>query len=186
MGRWKRWVLLAGVTVAGFLADWATKALALGAMQPGDVRPVAGDVLAWTLAFNRGALFGLDPAKWIDGFPTPAFYIGVSVVVMVGLAWFYGKLDLKRNALAVWGLALVAPGALGNFADRVMGRPGVVDFILVDLGFWPFHPWPIFNVADIWISVGVGLVLLDMVVDEVRRRREAAPTAAKAKGKGKR
>jgi signal peptidase II len=174
MGRWRRWVVLAAVTVVGFALDFATKAMVLGAIEPGELKVVSGNWLALTLAFNRGALFGLDPGKWIAGFPTAAFYIGVSVVVMVGLAWFYGRLDPKRNALAVWGLCLVAPGALGNFADRVMGRPGVVDFVLVDLGFWPLDPWPIFNVADICISVGVGLVLLDMVVDEVRARRRPA------------
>lgn len=167
----RRWFLIVAVAAPGFLADWWTKALVLGALRPGEVRPVAGDWLAWTLTFNRGALFGLNPADWFEGFPTRIFYVVFSLVAVAAMAWYYGTLDPARHRLARWGVALVLPGAAGNFVDRIL-RPGVVDFVRVDLDFWPIDPWPIFNVADIWISVGVGLLVLDMIRNDLRERRE--------------
>jgi signal peptidase II len=167
----RRWVLIVAVAVPGFLADWWTKALVLDALEPGSVRQVAGQWLEWTLTFNRGALFGLNPADWIEGFPTRAFYVVFSLLAVGAMAWYYKTLDPVRHRLARWGVALVLPGAAGNFVDRIL-RPGVVDFIRVDLGFWPLNPWPVFNVADIWISVGVGLLVLDMIRSDLRERRE--------------
>lgn len=189
MRRFKPWIVLAVVAVVGFLLDWWTKAVVLDAFEAGaDARPVLGDVLQWQLVFNRGALFSLNPDNWIPGFPTRYFYMAFSAVAMVFLVWFYGRLDPVQHRLSRWGLAVVLPGAMGNFLDRALARPGVVDFIRVDLGFAPFHPWPTFNVADIWITVGVGLLVLDMIRTEIRERaaRNAGAAASTAPAKGAR
>ena len=53
----------------------------------------------------------------------------------------------------IWG------GALGNVIDRI-GRGSVTDFVLVNLGVWPFNPWPVFNVADAVLVAGVALFAL--------------------------
>ena len=174
-----RWVTLAVVTGIGFLADWGTKAWALSSIEPGTVQPAAGSWLAWTLTYNPGALFSLDPGRWIPDFPTSAFYMGFTVLGIVLMLWIYAKLDLAKYRMTRWGLAMVLPGALGNLLDRVLGRPGVVDFIKVDLGFPPFNPWPIFNVADIGISVGIGLIALDMLLADVRQQREKKAQAGR-------
>jgi signal peptidase II len=63
-----------------------------------------------------------------------------------------------QDRLSRLGLGLVVGGALGNAWDRLLTGE-VVDFIQADLGFWPFHPWPIFNVADSCVCVGVALLL---------------------------
>ena len=170
--RWRRWAFLAVVTVVGFLADWGTKKLVLDSIPQGAFRPVAGDWLAWTLVYNPGSLFSLNPANWIPGFPVVGFYIVFNIIAMLFLVWFYARLDPVRNRVSVWGVALLLPGALGNFLDRAVGRPGVVDFIRVDLGFPPMNPWPTFNVADAFITVGIVLVMLDMVAADVGKWRE--------------
>ena len=47
----------------------------------------------------------------------------------------------------------------------------MVDFIRVDLGFPPFNPWPIFNVADAFITVGIALVFIDMIRSDLRAKK---------------
>lgn len=72
-----------------------------------------------------------------------------------------------------WGVALITPGALGNLFDRlVYPARGVVDFIMVDLGFPPFNPWPIFNIADIYITVGVAIILFEFIRGTSPRKPE--------------
>ena len=69
-------------------------------------------------------------------------------------------------------LGLIAGGAIGNLIDRLL-HARVVDFILVDLGVWPLDPWPVFNVADVVLVVGVGLIGLDVILN--RRTSRGAP-----------
>ncbi|HQC44086.1 MAG TPA: signal peptidase II [Myxococcota bacterium] len=166
-----RWLLLAIVTVVGFVADLATKLWALANISLGELKPVFGNVLGWTLTYNKGALFGFNPANWIDGFPTRWFYVIFTIILVPVLVFIYSKIDHVHNRLGLWGMALLVPGAAGNFLDRVLGRPGVVDFIRVDLGFPPFNPWPIFNVADAFITVGIALVFIDMIRSDLRAKK---------------
>ena len=79
----------------------------------------------------------------------------------------YRTRHLQRHPLASLSLALILGGAVGNLIDRL--RYGmVVDFLLVHV--YQYH-WPAFNVADSAISVGVGLMLLDMLLDWHRERK---------------
>jgi signal peptidase II len=107
---------------------------------------------------NPGVAFsllaGLDP-QWVR----PAL-LAVTVLAIGGLLYFLRFLPEKGSSL--WGLGLILGGAAGNLIDRV--RFGfVVDFI--DLYRGSFH-WPTFNVADIGISVGVLLLVADMLFGE--------------------
>jgi signal peptidase II len=82
----------------------------------------------------------------------------VALAAMIFIVFYYRRTDEKQGVLRV-ALALVFAGALGNFLDRV--RFGyVIDFI--DWHWYESFTWPTFNVADACISVGVGLMLLDM------------------------
>jgi len=93
--------------------------------------------------------------------------LGVGVTVMI-LVWLR-KLPAQGQGILAAGLALVASGALGNVVDRVW-HGYVVDFISVHYGEWYF---PAFNVADIAITVGAGLLILDAVLEFLRNRGEA-------------
>jgi signal peptidase II len=151
-----------GVAAIWLLLDQGTKALAEAALPPPPARINLG-VLDLRLVYNEGAAFG------IPGFP--GLFIGVAVLVIILVARALPRTD--RLSLAV-AYGLVIGGALGNVTDRIFRPPyfpggAVVDFI--DLRWWP-----VFNVADIGIVVGAGMiaVLLTLVEREERayeRRR---------------
>jgi signal peptidase II len=171
-----RWWILVIITAAGFLFDWWTKTQAVRHFTQGHPVPVAGDYLQFVLLYNKAALFGLDPRRLIPGFPVNIVFTIFAGIATVVLIVYYAYLK-KTELLMHLGLALVLPGAIGNLFDRIVypGR-GVVDFIMVDLKVWPFHPWPVFNMADAYVTVGVGVLLLSMVLDE--RRKKKKPVAA--------
>ena len=136
-----RYAFLPGALLVAVL-DQITKLLVVRLMSPGEPIAVIGPVLSLTYVRNRGGAFSLlpDATGWLAV---------VSALVVVILA-FYGLRAPGPTRSMSYGLALVLGGALGNLADRAF-RGWVVDFL--DL-----HFWPIFNVADIAITVGVVLI----------------------------
>jgi signal peptidase II len=111
------------------------------------------------LAKNRGGAWGLLQSTKED--VRRPFFLLVSVAAIAFIMTLYRRLQPRQHALK-WGLPLVLGGALGNVFDRI--RYGhVIDFIDVHL-VWKGveHHWPTFNVADIAICVGVGLMAVDM------------------------
>jgi signal peptidase II len=119
-----------------------------------------------------GALAGLPEAVRV-----PFFYlVTVVAVVIIGL---YLRATPPSHRLAIFSLNLILSGAIGNFIDRV--RLGyVIDFIDVrwNLAGWRYD-FPNFNFADSCITVGVTLLMVDMLILEaVRRRRETTRSAA--------
>jgi len=110
-------------------------------------RQVLDHVLYLTVTRNAGAAFGLFQNFTIG-------FVLISVVVMIGILFYYGRLP-TGDWPARLGLALVFGGALANAYDRGV-QGSVIDFIQVP------H-WPIFNVADSAISVGVAVLLIGTV-----------------------
>lgn len=108
---------------------------------------------------NPGAAWGFlsrTPSFW----RTP-FFLLLSTSAMGFILWYVARLPVAARRLR-WGLTLVFGGALGNFIDRL--RLGyVIDFVDWHLG--DLYTWPTFNVADAAISIGVGLLLLDTVLE---------------------
>lgn len=153
--------------------------------------------LSFALAYNRGGAWGLLQNA-SETLRRP-FFLGVSVAAIAFIVSLYGKLHAGQRALR-WGLPLVLGGALGNLADRIT-RGSVVDFIDYRAGWvegmnraiaalvsgWHITDhWPTFNVADIAICTGVGLMALDMLLANRRshldhrregRRSSSAPHA---------
>jgi len=131
-------------------SDCATKHFAQTHLVPARVpHLVAGEVVRFTLTYNRGAAFGLDAGphgRWL--------LVTLSLGVLIGLAGLYRQAS-ARDRLLVFALGLTTGGAVGNLLDRVRSPRGVVDFI--DLGFGDARFW-IFNLADAGISVGAVLL----------------------------
>lgn len=129
------WALSAGI----LLLDQATKLLVVRAFAPGQSLPLL-PVLHLTYVQNTGAAFGLLKGRQF-------LFILLSLAVS---AWVVGRFLAPRAphpALRI-GYALILGGALGNLIDRI--RLGyVIDFL--DL-----RVWPVFNVADSAITLGVG------------------------------
>ena len=85
----------------------------------------------------------------------------VSLLALVMIGRFVHKTPASRP-WTIAALGLICGGALGNLIDRV-ARGSVTDFVLADLGVWPFHPWPVFNVADAALVVGVAILALALM-----------------------
>jgi signal peptidase II len=165
------WAALA-IAVAVIVADQAVKTWVLDVLrlQEGQSIAVLGP-LHLTGVWNPGVSFGFlqaqhDLVRWL--------LVAFSIVVSIFLAIWVRRSDRPLFAVAV---GLLMGGAIGNVIDRI--RIGAVaDFIDVSR-LW--FPW-IFNVADSAISIGICLLLLDMLRQDgaERARRTAAPGAGDA------
>lgn len=138
---------------------WALEALA---SQRGEL---FGGLMPLTLAFNKGAAFGLrigEDSRW--------FFVPVTILALILLGALFRQAR-RGDWLRIVAISLVVSGALGNLYDRVRWSRGVVDFLgPVDLGFWDF---PIFNVADIAITCGAILLAISFWMEENELAREA-------------
>ena len=101
------------------------------------------------LIWNKGIAFGLLSMNESMTYNTITFIIGIIIIIILYTLW-------KNDNIQRYFLVLIAGGALGNFYDRVV-YTAVPDFI--DLHFNGFH-WFVFNVADIFITVGVCCLIL--------------------------
>jgi len=170
-----KWAILALIAVVGCVVDIYTKHLAATSLSMGHTVPVVGQYLQFLLVYNKGAIFGIDPRHYVPGIPMNLLFYIFSAIAIVILVVYYRALP-KHDAVSHWGVAAILPGALGNLYDRVVHpQLGVVDFIR--LGVSERIYWPIFNMADVYVTVGVGLILLSFLVDERRRVRAAAAVA---------
>jgi signal peptidase II len=145
-----RWILASGLLILAL--DLASKALVLSRFELHESLPLLPG-LALTYVMNTGAAFSLF-ADWPAAVRLPLF-IGVAMGA-VWAGWHYYKGLPGQDRLSALGLGLVAGGALGNLSDRI--RYGaVVDFI--EVGVREVYTWPVFNVADSAVCVGVGLLI---------------------------
>jgi signal peptidase II len=138
-------------------------------------RTLIEGLLSLTYVRNRGAAFGVLSEADL---PYQALlFAAISVVALAAIAFYAFRVPATQRLPQV-ALALVMGGALGNLLDRAaLGY--VRDFVDV---YWRHHHWPAFNVADSAISVGVCLLVIDLL-----RGSEAAaerPMAQAAPGRG--
>jgi signal peptidase II len=154
------YVFLVVLALATLAADMLSKTWAASHLDkyPGTLEVWPGH-LTLILAKNRGGAWGLLQTT-SENVRRP-FFLLVSVAAITFIMSLYRKLTPKQHSLK-WGLPLVLGGALGNVVDRI--RFGhVIDFIDAHIGHGDTERhWPTFNVADIAICVGVGLMALDM------------------------
>ena len=186
-----RFLFFGVLSAVSLLADVVTKAwaeVALGVQAGREASIVlVKEHLTLTLAYNKGGAWGLlqDSSETLRR----PFFLLVSVLAIAFIVSLYARLTPGQRALK-WGLPLVLGGALGNLQDRIV-RSSVIDFIdyradwvrSMNTLFTRLSPhwnvtdhWPTFNVADICICVGVGLMALDMLTS----RRPHAPTPARS------
>lgn len=146
--------------------DWAHQALRL---DHGGRVTVIADYFALSYVRNPGAAWGFL-ARSSESFRQP-FFVAISVVAMIFILYLHFRLEPGQYLLLV-ALSLVLGGAVGNFIDRLRFR-FVVDFI--ELHYQNRFKWPTFNVADIAITLGVILLLAEMLFGpHLRRRRDSS------------
>jgi signal peptidase II len=142
--------------------DQAVKAIIRNTIELHESVEVIPAFVNLTRVHNYGAAFGLMNAA---DFPLKTIVLSLVAAVALGALAWYGATLPPVQRLARAGLALVVGGAAGNLIDRL--RSGyVVDF--VDVYWRGWHFWA-FNVADAAITVGVSLMILDLL--QIGRRR---------------
>ena len=160
-------IVLFGFAVAlvVFAADQATKlwilnGIDLDARAPGDSIVIIDPIFKLTMVWNRGVSFGLFPAEswWQRG-----LLIAVSLIISGVLAvWMFSAVR-RLQALA---FGMIIGGAIGNVLDRFF-YGAVADFLDFSGMYFPY----VFNIADASISVGVGMLLLDLVLHGEQDKR---------------
>ena len=149
---WKIAYLLAAGAV--FMIDQTSKAWAIRRLRFGDDWAVIPNFLNLAYAQNTGVAFSFldnqgDAGRW--------GLSAVAVVAAILVLYYFWRVPRFHDRL-LGALALLLAGILGNVTDRL--RLGfVVDFIDVQFGSWHY---PTFNVADMAICIGAGLLILDM------------------------
>lgn len=139
--------------LAVVILDQFSKYIVVENMALGESIPIIEEVFHLTYILNPGAAFGMFAHNRL-------FFIAIAVVVIGIIIW------ARREILASpWevkaGCGLFLGGAIGNLIDR--GRQGLV------IDFFDFRIWPVFNIADIAICIGVGLIIWNLLKTELER-----------------
>lgn len=135
--------------------DQLSKYWIIGEFHYGARREVIPGLFELTHVRNPGGAFSLfanGPA-----FPRMLFFIGMTLVAMVLLLVFFRRLEPGARLIAA-SLGGILGGAVGNLVDRIV-HGEVIDFLDFHLGT---HYWPTFNLADSFIVVGVGILMVEM------------------------
>ncbi len=139
------------VIILGIVLDQIFKMAIVKNLRLSEQKSVINGILSLTHLRNNGAAWSiLEGQQW--------FFVLTTVIVLAVAIWFWLK-NLSKNWYAI-GLTLIISGALGNFIDRV--RQGyVVDMFQLD-----FINFPIFNVADILLSIGFVVLFIGILIEK--------------------
>lgn len=156
------WLWLSAVVVA---LDQLTKWLIVGGFELYEILPVL-PVFEITRLHNEGAAFGLlaQAGGWQRW-----FFLALAVAIGVAILFWLRSLPARGHPWLAVGLALILGGAVGNAWDRFVDGY-VVDFLHFHLGDAYF---PAFNVADIGITTGAAMLIIDALLHSRRSRAEA-------------
>ena len=144
-----RTFLFLGIGIFLVFLDQLTKELAIAALSDGSVMPVIGEILRFRLAYNDAAAFSLGVGQtWVLAI--------IACCAVLALLWFGPR---AKNLTWTIITGLVLGGAAGNLVDRLTRAPGFLNGHVVDFISIPFN-FPIFNLADTFLVVGVSLTML--------------------------
>ena len=139
------------ISVAVVILDQLSKFIAVKFLMPVSSFPIIKDVIHFTYVENKGAAFGmLQDQRWV--------FMVISTVMIAVLIFIMVKYKKYFHPLMLIGIAFVFGGGIGNMIDRTL-LGYVVDFIDFTL-----INFAVFNIADSFICVGVGLMLLDVIL----------------------
>ncbi|MGN7407603.1 signal peptidase II [Sporosarcina sp. SAFN-010] len=151
-----------GIAALVILVDQLTKWLVATNMEIGERIPLIEPYLGLLSHRNRGAAWGmLEGQMWL--------FAIVTIVVVIGIVYYFQK-EGKNEPLFAWSLMLLLGGAVGNFIDRMV-RGEVVDFVNVLIPVINYD-FPIFNVADAALTCGVVLVIIHLILDEKKNKKD--------------
>jgi signal peptidase II len=156
----RKWKLLLGIAPVVIALDQWTKIEILKHFTLGESLPLIPNFFEFTYVRNTGAAFGFL-ADAHPEFRVP-FFILVPLIALGAIGYLFRALPGQSRLLAT-ALSLVVGGAIGNLIDRV--RLGfVVDFL--SFHYKSMYYFPAFNVADSAICIGVGILMLDLLLQK--------------------
>ena len=139
------------------IIDQYSKFIVHGTLNVGDTIPIIDNFFNLTYVQNRGVAFGLFQGK-ID-------IVSILAIVAIGLILFYFCKNFKKiSFLERIAYTMIFAGAVGNMIDRLF-RGFVID-MLDFRGIWSF----IFNFADVWINIGVILIIIEHLIFNRKKR----------------
>jgi len=142
------------------LADQVSKTIVVRTMSLYESVPIIQNFFHFTYITNDGMAFGIN-------FPFGYFiFTTVSILLTTFLFWYLWSVR-NHSIIIRLGIGLIIAGAIGNLIDRIL-LGEVIDFL--DFMIGDFH-WYVFNLADSYVTVGMGLVLFDSIVLEKKRER---------------
>src|SRR5690606_17877705 len=153
-----RYYLIAVIAIA---IDQITKYLVVKNMELYEQIPIIDGFFYLTSHRNSGAAWGILEGKM--GF----FYV-ITVIVIIGIIYYLHKYG-KDNKLFASALGLILGGAIGNFIDRLFHQEVVDFFDFIIFGY----DFPIFNIADSALTIGVILVIIEALFEEKKQKRKA-------------
>lgn len=135
------------IIILGLILDRVSKIYAINNFIE---NPISGKILNFTYLENRGAAFGILQNNRF-------FFLMLTIAIVGFLIYYFIKNYKKNNKFLNIAIAFIIAGALGNFYDRLFNAY-VVDFIE-----FAFVKFPVFNVADIFVTLGSGLLIIYMI-----------------------
>jgi signal peptidase II len=144
-------ILTFALTVSGYILDRLSKYIILKSLSAGESIPVLENIFHITFVNNTGAAFGILKGQG---------WLFIIIAVLSGI-FLTAYLIIKRDTIPLYektALSLILAGILGNLTDRLYFGY-VIDFL-------DFRVWPVFNIADSFITVGVAILLVGMLIVE--------------------
>ena len=145
--------IVAGIIAALIVLDQLVKSYVVQNIALGEVKTWIPNLVSLTYLQNRGAAFSILQDQQL-------LFAVITLVVVVGAIWYLHK-HMEDSFWMVLGLTLIIAGGLGNFIDRI-SQGFVVDMFHLD-----FINFAIFNVADSYLTVGVIILLIAMLKEEI-------------------
>ncbi|MGL5917776.1 MAG: signal peptidase II [Cetobacterium sp.] len=151
-------MLYIGIIVILVFLDQISKYVVDTNLLEGETFPIIGEFFHLTYVKNRGIAFGMFQGK-LDIISV------LTVGVILGLGFYFYKNKEKFSVIEKLGYSFILGGAIGNIIDRIY-RGFVID--MVDFrGIWVF----VFNLADVWINIGVILIIIDSLLESKRKKK---------------
>ena len=151
--------ILAVVLAVLFLgADQLTKYIVISNMELFESVPFIKGLMNFTYIHNTGGAWGiLNRHTWV-------LIVFTAIALLVCL---FVLIKYARNKILIFALCLILSGGIGNMIDRIFRSGKVIDFLE-----FTFIDFPVFNVADIAVCIGAGLLMLYFVLDTIKEQKE--------------
>jgi len=148
------------------LFDQLTKIYFENTLSDGSEIQLIGDYVKFNLVYNPGIAFGIRlGGKYILS--------SISLLASIGIIIYIAKMQITRK-LELWAFASILGGAVGNLIDRFFyGK--VIDFIDCDFPDIIMVRWPVFNIADSFVTIGMALLIIQYFIFDSKKNESNQP-----------